>query len=46
MFASKPIDTTMAVRDAQALFEAGLRTQQAVLTSGQRTMISAFGRAH
>lgn len=46
MFASKPIDATVAVRATQALFEAGLRCTQTVLASGQPTMISAFDRVH
>ncbi|WP_454560959.1 endonuclease [Mycobacterium haemophilum] len=46
MLASKPINATTAVRAARELFEAGLRTPQAVLASDRSTMISAFGRAH
>ncbi|AKN17053.1 hypothetical protein MHAE_02120 [Mycobacterium haemophilum DSM 44634] len=46
MLASKPINATTAVRAARELFEAGLRTPQAVLASDRSTIISAFGRAH
>ena len=46
MLASKPIDATIAMRAARELFEAGLRTPQAVLKADRASMISAFGRAH
>ena len=46
MLASKPIDASIAMRAARELFEAGLRTPEAVLAADRRTMISAFGRAH
>src|SRR5206468_8139888 len=46
MLASKPIDATIATQAARELFDAGLRTPQAVLKAERTTMISAFGRAH
>jgi endonuclease III len=46
MLASKPIDATIATQAARELFDAGLRTPQAVLKAERATMISAFGRAH
>jgi endonuclease III len=46
MLASKPIDATMAVRAANEIFTAGLRTPKSVLASDRQTMIEAFGRAH
>lgn len=45
MLASKPIDADIAVRAARELFEAGLRTPDAVLQAHRQTMIDAFGRA-
>lgn len=43
--ASKPIDADIAVKAARELFEAGLRTPDAVLDAHRATMIDAFGRA-
>ena len=45
MLASKPIDADIAVQAARELFEAGLRTPDAVLDADRKTMIDAFGRA-
>jgi endonuclease III len=45
MLASKPIDAQIAVRAADEIFHAGLRTPDAVLDAQRRTMIEAFGRA-
>ena len=45
MLASKPISAEIATRAARELFEAGLRTPEAVLDADRRTMIDAFGRA-
>jgi endonuclease III len=45
MLASKPIDADIAVQAARELFEAGLRTPDAVLDADRQTMIDAFGRA-
>jgi endonuclease III len=46
MLASKPIDAAIAVQAARELFDAGVRTPQAVLEADRADMISAFGRAH
>ncbi|BBY83573.1 endonuclease [Mycolicibacterium pulveris] len=46
MLASKPIDAAIAVQAARELFEAGLRTPDAVLDADRQDMIRAFGRAH
>jgi endonuclease III len=46
MLASKPIDAAIAMSAARELFQAGLRTPEAVLAADRRDMISAFGRAH
>jgi hypothetical protein len=46
MLASKPIDAGIATQAASELFEAGLRTPEAVLEADRSMMISAFGRAH
>jgi endonuclease III len=46
MLASKPIDATIAVAAARALFAAGLKTPKAVLAADRHTMITAFGEAH
>jgi endonuclease III len=46
MLASKPIDATIAVAAARALFAAGLKTPKAVLAADRDTMITAFGEAH
>lgn len=45
MLASKPIDATIAMRAGRELFDAGLRTPDAVLDADRATMIAAFGRA-
>jgi hypothetical protein len=45
MLASKPIDAGIAVRAADEIFHAGLRTPDAVLDARRPTMIEAFGRA-
>jgi endonuclease III len=45
MLASKPIDAGIAVRAADEIFHAGLRTPDAVLDAQRQTMIDAFGRA-
>ena len=45
MLAAKPIGADIATRAARELFEAGLRTPDAVLDADRRTMIDAFGRA-
>jgi endonuclease III len=46
MLASKPIDAGIAVSAARELFDAGLRTAEAVLEAHRADMIRAFGRAH
>jgi hypothetical protein len=46
MLASKPIDAAIAMQAARELFQAGLRTPQAVLKTNRADMIRAFGRAH
>lgn len=45
MLASKPIDANIATRAARELFGEKLRTPDAVLAAGRRTVIDAFGRA-
>ncbi len=45
MLASKPIHASIAVSAAREVFNAGLRTPEAVLESDRQTMIDAFGRA-
>ncbi len=45
MLASKPIDASIAMRAARELFDAKLRTPDAVLDADRQTMIDAFGRA-
>jgi hypothetical protein len=42
MLASKPIDATVAMQAARALFGAGLKTPQSVLAANRNTMIKAF----
>ncbi|TDO12294.1 hypothetical protein EV580_4020 [Mycobacterium sp. BK086] len=46
MLASKPIDAAVAVRGAEELYKAGLRTPNSVLTAERSTIIKAFSRAH
>jgi endonuclease III len=45
MLASKPIQVGVAVRAAQELFGAGIRTPRAVLVAERETIIDAFDRA-
>lgn len=45
MLAGKPIDASIAATAAREVFEAGLRTPDAVLAADRQTMIDAFGRA-
>lgn len=45
MLASKPINADVATRAACAVFEAGIRTPDAVLTADRQSLIHAFGRA-
>jgi hypothetical protein len=42
MLASKPIDATVAIQAARALFGAGLKTPQSVLAANRDTVIKAF----
>ena len=45
MLASKPIDSTVAMRAAREIFAEKLRTPDTVLEAERHTMIEAFGRA-
>ena len=45
MLASKPIGADIATRAARSVFEAGVRTPDAVLEAKRKTFIDAFGRA-
>jgi hypothetical protein len=45
MLASKPIGADVATAAAREVFEAGIRTPDAVLAADRRSLIDAFGRA-